>query len=201
MAAATHFGTCQICGRYQKLPNGRLSKHGYTVQWGFFQGVCHGANGLPFEQSTDLIEEMIAMCEQQIANIGFEIGELRAYEGTKGWVNKYYEHGQLHHGSKSCHRWERREITMTEKTMDNGYVLRRFYADREFNPQTERSYSKEVKPSYSAEINGLVDAIKYLNEQYIEHSLTKRIDELRKYIAWQQSRIKDWKPAELTPVN
>ena len=39
---ATHDGECQLCGRMQKLPDGRLAKHGYTTRWGFFQGVCPG---------------------------------------------------------------------------------------------------------------------------------------------------------------
>lgn len=40
---ATHSGECQCCGRKQKLPKGRLSNHGYTVEWGFFSGTCFGA--------------------------------------------------------------------------------------------------------------------------------------------------------------
>lgn len=48
--AATHAGTCQICGRVQKLPSGKLSLHGYQVQWNFFNGTCGGAKHLPFEK-------------------------------------------------------------------------------------------------------------------------------------------------------
>lgn len=51
-----HKGTCQICGRSQKLPGGVLSKHGYTTRWGFFEKVCPGSGHLPFEVSADMIE-------------------------------------------------------------------------------------------------------------------------------------------------
>ena len=56
---ATHRGHCQICGAQQKLPGGRLAKHGYSVEWNSFQGVCSGAGYLPFEQDISLIEAAI----------------------------------------------------------------------------------------------------------------------------------------------
>jgi hypothetical protein len=56
---ATHNGHCQICGRQQALPNGRLSKHGYTVDWGYFNGVCTGANHAPLEESRELTDNVI----------------------------------------------------------------------------------------------------------------------------------------------
>lgn len=55
MAKATHAGHCQACGRLQRLPSGNLSLHGYTVDHGWFSGVCQGAKHLPFEQSIDQI--------------------------------------------------------------------------------------------------------------------------------------------------
>ena len=57
--AATHEGSCQICGRQQKLPGNVLSKHGYTTRWGFFSGVCPGASYEPFEVSCDLIARYV----------------------------------------------------------------------------------------------------------------------------------------------
>lgn len=61
---ATNEGTCQICERRQRLPIGkdgvaRMAKHGYTVEGGFFNGVCPGADNLPYEQSCELIPPVI----------------------------------------------------------------------------------------------------------------------------------------------
>ena len=56
---ATHYGTCQLCGSLQKLPNGVLALHGYEVDWNQFHGICRGAGHAPFEQSKELaVEEM-----------------------------------------------------------------------------------------------------------------------------------------------
>ncbi len=57
---ATHNGTCQVCGRQQaRRPNG-LAQHGYTVDYGYFQGVCHGSANLPIEESTLLLDSTVA---------------------------------------------------------------------------------------------------------------------------------------------
>jgi hypothetical protein len=56
---ATHQGTCQCCGRLQKLPGGFLSKHGYTVDWGYFNGVCGGAHHLPLEQDRTIVDAFV----------------------------------------------------------------------------------------------------------------------------------------------
>lgn len=63
---ATHSGHCQACGRLQKLPNGKLSKHGYTVEHGFFSGVCRGTNYLPFEQSCDQVRRYIGEAKSEV---------------------------------------------------------------------------------------------------------------------------------------
>lgn len=55
---ATHEGTCQICGRLQALPSGRLSKHGYDVLFHFFRGVCPGAGHKPLELERTLADEV-----------------------------------------------------------------------------------------------------------------------------------------------
>jgi len=47
---ATHFGHCQVCGNRQMLPGNLLSLHGYTKEYGFFNGTCHGARHKPLEQ-------------------------------------------------------------------------------------------------------------------------------------------------------
>lgn len=54
MTKATHNGTCQCCGRVQALtPNG-IAKHGYTTEYGFFNGTCRGSDNQPLELDTAL---------------------------------------------------------------------------------------------------------------------------------------------------
>lgn len=53
MTKATHNGTCQACGRNQAVKaDGRLAKHGYTVDYGYFNGTCSGAEHAPLEKDT-----------------------------------------------------------------------------------------------------------------------------------------------------
>jgi hypothetical protein len=61
---ATHYGTCQLCGSLQKLPNGVLASHGYQVDWNQFHGICSGSGHPPFEQSKDLATETVRGAEK-----------------------------------------------------------------------------------------------------------------------------------------
>jgi hypothetical protein len=44
-------GNCQCCGREQAVVSGFMSKHGYTVEHGWFQGVCSGNRHQPMQFS------------------------------------------------------------------------------------------------------------------------------------------------------
>lgn len=56
----THRGHCQCCGRVQAIERGpgvtvdrgKIAKHGYTTQWGYFSGTCAGSGkpALEFER-------------------------------------------------------------------------------------------------------------------------------------------------------
>ena len=54
----THKGTCQVCGRVQAY-NGLIAKHGYTVDYGFFNGVCRGSDRPPLQLEKKLAEEYV----------------------------------------------------------------------------------------------------------------------------------------------
>ena len=58
---ATHQGTCQICGRIHKVNNvtGLVATHGYTVDYGYFNGACSGSSKLPLEVSCDALKQDI----------------------------------------------------------------------------------------------------------------------------------------------
>lgn len=44
-------GICQCCGRQQAVVSGSMSKHGYEVKEGWFQGVCSGEHFAPMQKS------------------------------------------------------------------------------------------------------------------------------------------------------
>ena len=61
MSKATHNGTCQACGAHQAVrANGRLANHGYTVEYGFFSGICPGSDKAPLEQERTFADSIIA---------------------------------------------------------------------------------------------------------------------------------------------
>lgn len=51
-------GHCQGCGRLQAA-NPSMAKHGYTVEHGYFEGVCFGAHHAPLEHKRDLLDRVI----------------------------------------------------------------------------------------------------------------------------------------------
>lgn len=54
--ASTHTGICQACGRRQAVhvKTGLIAKHGYTTEYGFFNGTCGGSDHLPLELDTEI---------------------------------------------------------------------------------------------------------------------------------------------------
>lgn len=53
-------GHCPCCGRQQAVQLGKMSKHGYTVDNGWFNGVCHGNRHKPVEHEREVADVMIA---------------------------------------------------------------------------------------------------------------------------------------------
>jgi hypothetical protein len=68
---ATHNGTCQACGRSHAvgLKTGPLAKHGYTVDWGFFNGTCQGSDARPLEIDTALNITIISQRREKWSNV------------------------------------------------------------------------------------------------------------------------------------
>lgn len=61
MAKATHNGNCQCCGRSQAVnaKTQKIAKHGYTVDWGFFNGQCAGSDKLPLQLDRTITDSTI----------------------------------------------------------------------------------------------------------------------------------------------
>ena len=188
MAKATHSGTCQICGGFQKLPNGVLSQHGYTVQWGWFNGICSGSKNLPFEQSIALIEEQIVFVKRKIERTREAVQELINDKGTKAWVHHYIK-GILY--STGRYVWSYAQLETHKRNPESEYTA--------YNYFTYEDKKKEIAGSFHT-CNSLEDVARLCNTKYISYKLTKDIASMEDYITWQEERTANWKPSELTPV-
>jgi len=64
-------GNCQCCGKQQAVKNGTMAKHGYTVEHGWFNGVCSGERFAPIQvsrtQTDKIIAEILAEIPQLLA--------------------------------------------------------------------------------------------------------------------------------------
>jgi len=188
---ATHKGTCQCCGAMQKLPNGVLSNHGYTVDWGMFNGTCQGAGHKPFEKSTDLIESFINQAKAQIENLNNEISEVSNSTDVKSvWYRKYIPATY----SKQAHYvWEKR-----------GLLLDKVYSER------FTSWKWDSLPTDTKDVNrgktgvgdhkpNPDDAVKFENEKYTA-MLSKKVQGIEGYIQWQEERISGWTEQPLQEI-
>lgn len=192
--AATHDGHCQVCGSRQRLPKGKLAKHGYTTRWGFFSGTCYGSEALPFEQDKSLVDEAIKRAQDQRTSLKTFAATLRDRTSevnllTTAWVHVYVA------GSNELparHVWQERQVL----TLDG------------------RNYTYEVKPGDVAAARGrtterldfyypsvpttIEQAVFLLNEKRAE-DLDRTVKQISQYIKWQQERIANWtvQPLEL----
>lgn len=205
MAKATHSGHCQVCGCSQKLPNGVMSKHGYTVEYGWFNGVCPGAGQLPYEQSCEMVKRSIVMATEHKDRLAKEADELLAgklAEGTKAWKNVYI-------GSRFCrYRWE--EVTLIgerheyeydprnldERVADVPCVMqKRVYFTFSYVAFDGKTHKECVGTNADS-----VDARRLvMNADYARY-LQGVVKSQEGYIATQQRRVNEWKLADLTPV-
>lgn len=83
----THTGICQACGRRHAVnpKSGKLAKHGYTVDWGFFNGTCQGSDHLPLEQDTTLNLAIVAELRQRADRLDVQAeGEILKVEVQVG---------------------------------------------------------------------------------------------------------------------
>ena len=180
---ATHKGTCQICGASQKLPKGQLSKHGYTVDYGFFSGVCTGAHGLPFEQSTDLIEGVIqSVADQRIETIN--IAESLKAETKIVWIRLYYKTG---------YQWElisAEDLTVKYYGENNEYSKVTYKNDQMIREQELGAFGVA---------NTFEEKIIAENDKRVNF-LVSQANNMGQYVMWQRKRLANWTPSELESI-
>lgn len=192
---STHRGHCQLCGHFQKLPGGRLAQHGYTVEWGFFEGVCPGTGGLPYEVSTDLIEASIANAEQAALHADTAAATLLA-DAAPTHVWEYQHIPATWTNRKASARWNRHAIADLDVRRDERTGGVSLYTVED---KPRGFYTIQHGYAYSIDNNDVHAVARHLNAKraaaYIKHA-----DQLRRYADWQRARIADWKPADLTPI-
>ena len=85
--ASTHTGTCQACGRQQAVHvhTGNIAKHGYTTDYGFFNGTCGGSDELPLELDTAIniatVTSLTKFAEKNEAAAAADITQVRVEFG------------------------------------------------------------------------------------------------------------------------
>ena len=62
-------GNCQCCGRQQAIVGGLMSKHGYTVEHGWFNGVCSGNHYAPMQKSRAETDSIVADIRAEIPKL------------------------------------------------------------------------------------------------------------------------------------
>ena len=79
----THRGHCQACGRVQAVDtaNNLLAKHGYTVDFGYFDGICKGSDRKPLEVDKSFSEAPIVRISEWI--VGQKLLLQEAIKGDK----------------------------------------------------------------------------------------------------------------------
>lgn len=193
---ATHQGHCQCCGSLQKLPGGILSLHGYTVEHGWFSGVCQGAGHQPFEVSCDLVEKFIESAKAHLAYLEATKAKwlLPATE-AKAWVQKYEA---PKYKVKGGYFWELVEIKHEWKAFSSGGggYDKYFYDVPEkssFNAGVIELGYGEDKPKT------LLEVCTWLNAKYAA-TFDAKIAGIKQYIAWQTKRVAEWKPEPLIEI-
>jgi len=193
---ATHRGECQICGRAQMLPDGVLSKHGYTVDWGFFNGVCPGAGHRPFEKYFDLLAGAISRAEEWRDGLGSRIEDLQTNTDPETSFGRYYVPYQKAGNGKGGYRYAivpaasvhesdgrspvRGNGNWVATVIDNGHEFEAFIAAR-----------VDGKTQAQAVLEG---------NQSRAKKIAADLAQTEAYIEWQTKRIEDWAPRPLTPI-
>lgn len=60
-------GNCPYCGNEQAvLKNGKMSKHGYTVKFGWFNGVCRGENHKPMQIQREVTDGLVRDVREEV---------------------------------------------------------------------------------------------------------------------------------------
>jgi hypothetical protein len=80
MAKLQYRGNCPLCGAQQAVLHGGkgvMAKHGYTVDNGWFNGVCNGQNHPPMQVARDATERMIHNVRADVEKLLLQAQQLK----------------------------------------------------------------------------------------------------------------------------
>jgi hypothetical protein len=89
-------GRCQCCGNLQAVVNGRSSKHGYTVDHGWFNGVCSGQHHAPIEQDRKVADDIVETVLADVKVIREKAYALRIGKIDPVWTKWVWVEGKNH---------------------------------------------------------------------------------------------------------
>jgi hypothetical protein len=164
---ATHNGTCQACGRQHAFYNGSVAKHGYTVKYGFFNGVCWGAEQEPAEHSVDLTRSTIERLTKEANKLfddaaQYRLGrEIISYTETKYvgrkvadadetghiTISKVFAEQDEHTQRQVRTRFVQERINAAEARTRHVEFLNQFVIPRLGQPLIDRNVVKAPKPA------------------------------------------------------
>lgn len=84
-------GHCQCCGREQAVQGAYMSKHGYRVKDGWFQGVCSGHNYGPVEVSREQLDRNVAAIREECNELDERAKKLEACDIHPKFVDGPYD--------------------------------------------------------------------------------------------------------------
>lgn len=197
---ATHIGHCQLCGREQKLPGGRLSKHGYTVRWSFFEGVCPGAEHLPYELAKNLLQGALESVEARIIDLYAEARSARE-ETEFFWVSEY--HGAERRGGRTVQSywaWETYPLgSLIVSTYDGGERGKVEYVSK-YHRKYDNDVTREEQVACYGNDSSPAGVVAQLNERRSQAFIAEA-KQHEEYANWLALRIEEWKPDQpLKPV-
>lgn len=192
--AATHEGHCQLCGRFQKLPNGKLALHGYSVQWSTFLGICPGSRYLPYEQSADLLPEYIEITKRSIKNSTERISELRTPLATaEGYVRRVELRRNRY--AKTSNAEDVRIVAVVRNSTASDYTWTEFFHEAVADGFREKINDYKI----SSGARTVLEVINMLRESDARLVEIER-DHQTSYLKWLTARLSAWKLTELKPV-
>lgn len=193
--AATHQGHCQACGSVQMLPKGVLAKHGYTTEWGVFNGTCAGSGYRPFEQATDFIAKVIE--SQRLAALSYRnhAAEVRASTNTETMTVRVYVRPEYRRQRESGYQWVEAKIEAVpfEAVPNITTPYWKVTAKATVNGR-EQTF---VVERHTSDVDR---TLRHLRENWALH-LDAQADGREKYVEWQKARLTNWQEQPLIPRN
>jgi hypothetical protein len=202
----THRGTCQACGRIQAFDGVKIAKHGYTVDWGFFNGTCQGSDAAPLENDKQMTDAIIETLREHVAPAAEEKAR-RLRNGTviPRWYKNVYRGGKHEqitvkreeltdyeaeqivkarvYNAESEAREARAHAAMLEKLIEARWGKALYPVEREARKELKagvrvRLGGKNGMDGEVVKIEGKVASGcgPYLNGQFIQHAFIKRED-------------------------